>query len=235
MSPARTHHELTHKRVFVVVAAYNEAKTIKTVVDQLVAEYPHVVVVDDGSSDGISDCLSESNVFLLRHIINRGQGAALQTGIQFSLCQGAEIIVTFDADGQHDVRDIGPLIEPIVSGECDVTLGSRFLGRAHNIPFTRKVLLQAGVLFTRVISRIHVTDIHNGLRAFSRKAASSFHISMDRMAHASEVLDQIKKAGWRYREIPVNIYYSRYSLGKGQSSLNALKIASQILLKKLAK
>ena len=224
---------VTASRVFVVIAAYNEAETIRSVVDRVMTIYPNVVVVDDGSTDGSSTCLRGSPAFVLRHIVNRGQGAALQTGIDFALAKAAEIVVTFDADGQHDERDIASLVHPILSGECDVTLGSRFLGQAHGIPLTRKLVLRAGVLFTRIVSRIRVTDIHNGLRAFSRPAASSLHITMDRMAHASEILDQIRKSGWRYRELPVHIYYSRYSLGKGQSSWNALRVASQVLIKKV--
>jgi polyprenyl-phospho-N-acetylgalactosaminyl synthase len=225
--------ESSAPRVFVVIAAYNESAAIRRVTDQVVARYPYTVVVDDGSTDNTSAHLVGSNVFLLRHMINRGQGAALQTGIQFSLLHGADIIVTFDADGQHDVGDISALVEPILRGECDVTFGSRFLGHAHNIPFSREITLKAGVLFTRLVSRVSVTDIHNGLRAFSRQAASSLRIRMDRMAHASEVLDQVKVAGWRYREVRVNIYYSDESLRKGQSSWSALKIASQLLLKRI--
>jgi len=219
--------------IFVVIAAYNEAKNIKNVLDRLLVKFPNVVVVDDGSRDGTEALVAGTSAFLLRHITNRGQGAALQTGIQFALLKGADIIVTFDADGQHDERDIDALVQPILREECDATFGSRFLGHAHNIPLSRKIILAAGILFTWVISRVRVSDVHNGLRAFSRQAASSLHITMDRMAHASEMLDQIIRSGWRYREIPVNIYYSRESLAKGQSSWQALKIASQVLLKKI--
>jgi glycosyltransferase involved in cell wall biosynthesis len=193
------------------------------------------VVVDDGSTDDTLAQLKCLPIFLLRHPINRGQGAALQTAIDFALRNGADIIVTFDADGQHNEEDIQAIIEPILRGECDLTLGSRFLGQAHNIPLTRKFLLKVGVLFTRVISGIRVTDVHNGLRAFSRKAASSMKISLDRMGHASEILDQSKAASLRYKEVPVNIYYSPHSLTKGQSSWNALAITFQILIAKIVK
>jgi glycosyltransferase involved in cell wall biosynthesis len=219
--------------IFIVIPAYNESAIITSVIDPILKIYKNVVVVDDGSKDGTSLLLKSSRVFLLRHIINRGQGAALQTGIQFSLLQGADIIVTFDADGQHNESDIRSLIEPILKGECDVTLGSRFLGQAHGIPISRRYVLRIGILFTRIVSHIRISDIHNGLRAFSRQAARSLCISMDRMAHASEILDQIQKSGWRYKEVPVNVYYSRYSLTKGQSSWSALKIALQVLTKKI--
>lgn len=230
-----TSKKISGGRIFVVIAAYNESKSIRGVTDRLMAKYSNVVVVDDGSTDNTSGCLAGSGVFLLQHILNRGQGAALQTGIQFALRKGAETIVTFDADGQHDEQDIPALLEPVLSGECDVALGSRFLGPPQKIPFTRWVVLKAGVLFTRLVSRMRLSDIHNGLRAFSRRAAASLRIRMDRMAHASEILDQIKEGGWRYKEIPVRVRYSDYSLAKGQSSWNALKIASQVLIRKIAR
>ncbi len=222
-------------KVFVVVAAYNEAPVIRQVVGRVRAVCPFAVVVDDGSTDNTSAQLKDSGVFLLRHTVNRGQGAALQTGIEFALVQGAEVIVTFDADGQHDENDIPALIAPILGGKCDVTLGSRFLGRTDYIPFVRGMILRLGVVFTRVVSRIRVTDVHNGLRAFSRLAAQSLHIHLDRMAHASEVLDQIHRAGWKYQEIPARIDYTRYSKSKGQSSVNAIRIVLEVLREKLVK
>ncbi len=225
---------VTNDRVFIVIAAFNEAKTIRDVVQQLLVHYPYVVVVDDASSDGTALCLKGLKVVLLRHILNRGQGAALQTGITFALQQGADVVVTFDADGQHHEKNIPALVEPILRGECDVSLGSRFLGSAHNIPFARRVILKAGILFTRMASGIKVTDVHNGLRAFSREAARSLRISMDRMAHASEILDFLKTRKLRFKEVPVDISYSTLSLRKGQSSWGALRIALDVFYKKLA-
>lgn len=225
---------VTNDRVFIVIAAFNEARTIRDVVQQLLVHYPDVVVVDDASSDGTALCLKGLKVFLLRHILNRGQGAALQTGITFALQQGADVIVTFDADGQHHEKNIPALVEPILRGECDVSLGSRFLGSAHNIPFARRVILKAGIVFTRIASGIKVTDVHNGLRAFSGEAARSLRISMDRMAHASEILDHLKTRKLRFKEVPVDITYSTLSLRKGQSSWGALKIALDVFYKKLA-
>ncbi len=225
---------VTNDRVFIVIAAFNEARTIRNVVQQLLVDYPDVVVVDDASSDGTALCLKGLKVFLLRHILNRGQGAALQTGITFALQQGADVIVTFDADGQHHEKNIPALVEPILRGECDVSLGSRFLGSTHNIPLARRVILKAGIVFTRMASGIKVTDVHNGLRAFSGEAAGSLRISMDRMAHASEILDHLKTKKLRFKEVPVDISYSTLSLRKGQSSWGALRIALDVFYKKLA-
>ena len=227
--PAKQHRA----HVFIVVPAFNESRTIRGVVDELLGEYPNVIVVDDGSSDGTAESLRESGALVLRHCANRGQGAALQTGIEFALLRNAEAIVTFDADGQHGVDDIAALLQPLFDGECDVALGSRFLGRASNMPLTRRLLLKLGILFTLLVSRIRATDVHNGLRAFSAQAASELSINMDRMAHASEIFDQIRVHGWRYKEIPVTIRYTKYSLAKGQTSWDALRIAFQVLLEKL--
>jgi glycosyltransferase involved in cell wall biosynthesis len=216
--------------VFVVVPAYNEGECIGAVVRELRAAYPNAVVVDDGSSDETFEAARRAGALVLRHVVNRGQGAALQTGIEFALRRGAQFVVTFDADGQHRIEDIAALLEPIVRGECDITLGSRFLGGAGDIPWGRRTLLQSGVLFTRVFNRVRVTDTHNGLRAFSRRAAEKIDLRLDRMAHASELLDQIRASGFAYREVPVQIRYTAYSLRKGQSARGAIRIVFHYLL-----
>jgi polyprenyl-phospho-N-acetylgalactosaminyl synthase len=225
----------SNPRVFVVIAAYNEAATIRDVVKRVLVHYPCVVVVDDGSTDGTLRLLQDLDIFRLRHVINRGQGASLQTGIRFALRQGADVIVTFDADGQHHEKDIPVLVDPILRNECDVCLGSRFLGVAHNMPFSRRLVLGGGIAFARIVSGVRVTDVHNGLRALSRTAAESLHIATDRMAHASEILDHLKRKKLRFKEVPVDIYYSRGTLEKGQSSWNALRIAFEVFYTKIAK
>ena len=226
---------VVERRIFVVIAAYNEAGAIREVVDGLKAKYSNVVVVDDGSTDKTAAALAGSGVFLLRHMVNRGQGAALQTGIQFAVRQGAEVVVTFDADGQHDAEDIPALVAPVLSGDCDVALGSRFLLAGAEVPLIRRLVLKSGVLFTRIVSRVRISDTHNGFRAFSRRAASELRIALDRMAHASEIIDQIRENRWRYREVPVRIHYTEYAMNKGQSSWNAFRIASQFLFRKITR
>ena len=210
--------------VFVVIPAYNEAGCLADVAAEVRALYPNVVVVDDGSTDDTFDIARCNATHALRHLINRGQGAALQTGIEFALARGAGIIVTFDADGQHRPEDIQALVEPIHRGDCDVTLGSRFLGHDVDMPQSRRWLLRLGVRFTRIVNRVQLTDTHNGLRGFSRRAALQINLTLDRMAHASEILDQIRRSGMSYREVPVQIRYTDYSLRKGQSAGGALRI-----------
>jgi len=169
-------------------------------------------------------------VWLLRHAVNLGQGAALQTGITFALAQGAEIVVTYDADGQHQASDIASLVQPILEDRADVVLGSRFLGQTVDMPALRRIMLRMGVWFTRWTTGLALTDTHNGLRALHRRAAAALRIRQNRMAHASEILHQIRQQGWRYCEVPVTIRYTAATLAKGQSSWNALRIVGELLL-----
>jgi len=221
------------RRIFLVIPAYNEGRAIRSVVAEALSRYPNVVVVNDGSTDDTASRVCELDAYLLEHYVNRGQGAALMTGIQFALRRGADVVVTFDADGQHDPADIGALVEPVLRGECDVALGSRFLGSTTGMPLVRRLLLRLAVIFTRLVSRVRVSDAHNGLRAFSRGAAGGLQIRMDGMAHGSEIFDQIRLHGWRYLEVPVTIRYTPYSLAKGQTSWNAFRIAFELLVEKL--
>lgn len=216
--------------IWVVVPAYNEARVIGGVVEELVARGHRVVVVDDGSGDDTPDVARRAGAVVLRHAVNRGQGAALQTGIAYALRNGAEHIVTFDSDGQHAAEDVDALVAPLLAGRADVTLGSRFIGSTEGMPGGRKTILALAVIFTRVASGARVTDTHNGLRAFTRAAAAKLDIRLDRMAHASEILDQIVRQELRYEEVPVHVRYTDYSRRKGQSSFAALRILADYVL-----
>lgn len=221
--------------VWVVIAAYNEGQRLATTLRGLLPFCANVVVVDDGSRDDTSAVAAAFPVWVLKHPINRGQGAALQTGLDFALGRGADILVTFDADNQHDPNDLAAVVAPVLAGTADVVLGSRFLGRTENMPASRRLVLKGGVLFTRLASRIAVTDTHNGFRAFSRRAAQLVHITQDRMAHASEILDEIRVQGLRHVEVPVTIRYSAATLEKGQSSWNAVRVVWQFLIGKIVR
>lgn len=221
------------RSTWLVIPAYDEAERIGEVVGSLLSEWPRVLVIDDGSTDGTAAAARAAGATVLVHVVNRGQGAALQTGFAWCLRAGAEIVVTFDADGQHRSSDVGRLVEPVTAGECDVALGSRFLEPGPRVPPLRRLLLRSAVLFTRLTTGLRVTDTHNGLRALSRPAVASLRLRMDRMAHASEILDQIASLGLRYREVPVRIDYTRYSLAKGQRGLAAVRVLLDYLLGRL--
>ena len=220
-------------RPFLVLPAHNESAKIGEVVGELRGRYTDVVVVDDGSSDATSETARAAGATVLRHTFNRGQGAALQTGLDYCLDRGAEILVTFDSDGQHRPEDIPGLIDPICRGEADIVLGSRFLGRAQSMPWHRRLLLRCAIFFTWAVSGVKLTDAHNGLRAFSRRAAEKIDLQLDRMAHASELIDQIRRTGLAYVEVPVEIRYTEYSQAKGQRSLGAARIAFDYLFERL--
>lgn len=222
-----------NESVFVVIAAYNESTCIAEVAREVRSICPNVVVVDDGSTDGTYAAARRTATWVLRHVINRGQGAALQTGIEFALARRAAYVVTFDADGQHDPADIEPMLDPIRDGAVEITLGSRFLGSAVDLPPGRRLVLKGAVLFTRLFNGVRLTDAHNGLRAFSRRAAECVHIRADRMAHASEIIDIVRRSGMPFREVPVRIRYTAYSMAKGQSHFAALRIAFHYLIGRL--
>ncbi len=224
---------MAERQPYLILPAYNEAASIGNVVREVREVYANVLVVDDGSTDATGEQARAAGATVLCHPANRGQGAALQTGITYALHCGAELLVTFDSDGQHRVEDIPALLEPIERGEAEVALGSRFLGSTHDMPRLRSGLLRCAILFTWAVSGARLTDAHNGLRAFSRHAAEKVDIQLDRMAHASEIIDQIRRMGVEYREVPVEIRYTEYSRAKGQSSLAAAKIAFDYLFEKL--
>jgi glycosyltransferase involved in cell wall biosynthesis len=221
--------------LWVVVPAYNEGLVIGAVVGELRAAGRNVVVVDDCSSDGTGAAAAAAGARVLRHPVNLGQGAALQTGIRYALMQEADCIVTFDADGQHRAEDIAVMIETQAATGADVVLGSRFLGRTENMPPLRRVVLKLAALFTRLTSGIAVTDAHNGLRLLTRRAAARIRITQDRMAHASEIADQIGSLGLSVAEAPVTIVYTEYSLHKGQTLANAFNILAELIAARISK
>jgi glycosyltransferase involved in cell wall biosynthesis len=219
----------------VIVPAYNEEDRIGPVIDAALRITPHVVVIDDGSSDRTADVAMGRDVWVVAHPVNLGQGAALQTGIDFALGRGATYLVTFDADGQHRPEDIPRLVEALVDSGADFALGSRFLGSADGIPWTRALVLRAGVLFTRLVSRVDVSDAHNGLRAMTRRGAETLRIRFNGMEHASEIIDAVGKSGLKYVEVPVRIRYTAATLAKGQSTGAAVGIGIRVLLSKFAR
>jgi len=225
-----------NETIFIVIPAFNEGKNIGSVLlDLLHAGYSNIVVVDDCSEDNTLKVVSGFPVFLLHHAINRGQGASLKTGIDFALKEGADIIITFDSDGQHLVTDLPAMLEPITRKEADMTVGSRFLKRT-DVPFFRKILLKGSVGVLFLFYRIKMSDAHNGLRVLSRSAAEKISITCDRMAHASEIIEEMHKKGIRFREVPITVRYTNETLKKGHGSyLGAFKVLTAMALKKIGR
>jgi glycosyltransferase involved in cell wall biosynthesis len=224
--------DLLFQRVWVVIAAYNEARVIDGVLGDVVRCGYSIVVVDDGSSDATAEAASGGHA-VIRHPLNLGQGAALQTGIDYALAQGADVIVTFDADGQHRAADIERLVRALDAARADFALGSRFLGRSIGLPLPRSLVLKAATYFTRATTGLRLSDTHNGLRAMTRRGASMIHLRQNRMAHASEILGQIAASGLSYVEVAVSIEYNAYSLAKGQKLGDALMILLDLFARRL--
>lgn len=221
--------------VFVIIPAYNEEEVIVKVLHDLSSMHYSIVVVDDGSVQELGELLKGFPVFLLRHKVNLGQGAALQTGIEFALSRKAKFIVTYDADGQHQATDIDKLLEPLASKEADIVLGSRFILKNSRIPAGRRFVLQTARFINFLFTGLLLTDAHNGLRAMTGEAAAKIRLRQSGMAHATEIIGEVKKQRLRYKEIPVTIHYTDYSRKKGQTVWGSFRIFFDILLNKIFK
>ncbi|MBP7005874.1 glycosyltransferase family 2 protein [Patescibacteria group bacterium] len=220
-------------RVFAVIPAYHEAERLPGVLDAIAPHVEGMVVVDDGSRDETASVVTHPKAVVLRHPLNRGQGAALRTGTVAALELGADVIVHVDADGQHDPEGIARVVAPICDGSADVVLGSRFLTiRPEGMPSMRRVLLMGVRQFNRWVVGIpgRVTDPQSGFRAFSAMAARQIDFQQDRMAHASEILRLVTRSSLRWQEVPVRVRYTEDSLRKGQKATDAFKVAWQLVL-----
>jgi glycosyltransferase involved in cell wall biosynthesis len=217
--------------VWIIIPVFSEEKVIAGVVDTVLRTFPNVVCVDDGSTDHSAAEIAGTRAHLVRHPINMGQGAALQTGMKYALARaGGQYFVTFDADGQHRVEDVVRMLEVARSGDADVVLGSRFLESAATVPWLKRVVLRTVAAVSLTSRRLKLTDAHNGLRVFNRPSAEDLRITQNRMAHASEIIGWLARAKWRVTESPVTVIYTDYSKAKGQSLINGVNILFDVSL-----
>jgi polyprenyl-phospho-N-acetylgalactosaminyl synthase len=219
-------------RTWVVIPMYNEATMIGSVVEGVRMTFPHVVCVDDGSSDDSVAAALAAGAHVVQHPINLGQGASLQTAFEFAL-RDPEMtdVVTFDADGQHQVDDAIGMVKKLREENLDVVIGSRFLDDRTQMGGAKRAVLRTAAFYTRVSTGMALTDAHNGLRVLSRGLVQRIHLKQNRMAHASELVDQIGALKVRWAEYPTHIVYTEYSKAKGQSLLNAVNILVELLFR----
>ena len=218
--------------VWLVVPLYNEARVIGDVVRTARAVFPHVVCVDDGSADDSAAQAAAAGAVVVRHPVNLGQGAALQTGFEYALSvPGMRWAVTFDADGQHQVQDVVAMLDKARAEDLDVVFGSRFLDERTDAGPLKRLVLRLAIAYTNLTTRTRLTDAHNGLRALSRPVVERIDITQNRMAHASELVAQIGSMDVRYGESPVHVLYTDYSRSKGQSLWNAVNILAELILR----
>ncbi len=226
------------ENTYVIIPAYYEGEVIESVVNQVLSSFKKVIVIDDGSRDQTFVNALKTKAFVLKHQVNLGQGASLQTGFEFALTQNAKYIITFDADGQHRQEDAILMLQRLVEEQqkgknTKIALGSRFLGAVIDMPRSRKFILKLAIKFTQFFSNIELTDTHNGLRVIDCTVIPLLRITQNRMAHASEILHAIQENQISFIELPVTIAYTERSLKKGQSALNAINIVFDLLIKRL--
>lgn len=217
---------------WVIIPLYNEASVIGGVVAELRKHFAHVVCVDDGSTDASVSRAREAGATLVRHPVNLGQGAALQTGIEFALGHpDAQYLVTFDADGQHRIEDAVAMLDRARREDAAIVFGSRFLDDRTRPGVLKKIVLKTAVWVTNMTTGLTLTDAHNGLRVIRRDAASHIALQQDRMAHATEIVLQLGRTGLPWVEHPVEVLYTDYSKAKGQSLLNSVNILVDLVVR----
>ena len=212
--------------VWIVIPAFNEATVIGEVIADVRAVFDNVVCVDDGSADDTGDIALRAGAHLVRHPINLGQGAAIQTGVEYARKQpGAQVFATFDADGQHRVKDVAAMIDRLGAGDVDVVIGTRFgTQQGERPPFLKRIVLRTAARLSRRGRRLGLTDTNNGLRVFNKKVADRLDITMSGMSHANEFIMLIDENHWRVVEQPIEVLYTDYSKSKGQPLLNGVNI-----------
>lgn len=219
-------------RTWFVVPLFNEGTVIGDVIRDLRTRYPLVVCVDDGSADDSAQIASDAGAVVVRHPFNMGQGAALKTGIDYALRDPRmRQVVTFDADGQHQVDDAASMIRMREADGVDVVLGSRFLDARTTPSLLKRMVLRGAVWYSNLTSGVKLTDAHNGLRVLGREACEKITIEQNRMAHASELVEEIGRHRLSVAEHPVHILYTDYSRSKGQSVLNSVNIVIDMLFR----
>lgn len=227
------HETLSETRnVWIIVPAFNEAGVIGDVIADLRSVFTQVVCVDDGSADDTGDIALRAGAHLVRHPVNLGQGAAIQTGVEYARRQpGAQVFATFDGDGQHRVKDLITMIDRLGAGDVDVVIGTRFGAGVTRPPLMKRVVLRTAVRLSPRGRRLGLTDTNNGLRVFNKTVADGLDITMSGMSHATEFIMLIAENRWRVAEEPVEVLYSEYSKSKGQPLLNGVNIIFDGLLR----
>lgn len=225
---------MTAKKLSVVIPAYNEAENIGRVIKGIKKYTDNVIVVDDGSKDNTSQIALQNGAKVYYHLLNRGLGGALGTGIKAALSDRADIVVTLDADGQHDPKEIPKLIKPIIEGKADIVIGSRFLIR-QPMPLLRRAGIPFFNLITFLLFGIWSTDSQSGLRAFNRKAAENLEIFTGGMEASSEIIKEIKSHKFKLKEVPIRAIFTTYSLSKGQGLFTGFRTLMKLLILKLTK
>lgn len=210
-----------------IIPALNEEDSIGSVLEGVKKYVDEIIVVDDGSIDKTAEIARAAGAHTLVHPLNRGQGAALQTGHEYARLLGADSVVHFDADGQFNPEEIPLAVTALQSAGADILFGSRYLNTKSALPFTKKYLVHP---ISRVINFLfgtpNMSDAHNGFRVLTKKALDTIEIQQDRMAHATEIPAQVKEHGLTYIEFPVTVHYFEY----GQNIKGGFRILKDLIM-----
>lgn len=224
---------MRYQDVWIVIPAFNEASIIGDVISDVRSVFPNVVCVDDGSRDDTADLAFAAGAHVVPHPVNLGQGAAIQTGVEYARSRpGARVFATFDADGQHQVKDVMRMIDRLDTDDVDLVVGTRFAGTVTHVPPIKRVILRAAAFLSPQSRSLGLTDAHNGLRVFNRTVADALNLTMNGMSHAGEFIALAAEHQWRVAEEPVEILYTDYSKSKGQPLLNGVNIVFDGLLRR---
>ncbi len=221
-------------KVFCVIPAYYEEKNIAKVIQKVLDYVDFLVVIDDGSKDQTYNeaiKIKSEKLKVLRHPINLGQGASLQTGNEYAIQQGADIIIHFDADGQFLAEEIKKVINPIIEEKADIVFGSRFLEIKSDIPrFKKNIIMPMAKIFNYVFFGIKTSDPQSGFRAMKAEIAKKIKIENNRMAHCTEILAKAHKHKLKIKEVSITVLYEEF----GQKFSGGLKIIKDLIFKKIS-
>ena len=195
-------------KITIGIPAYNEEKNIAKIITKLKKITDSIIVCDDGSSDMTSEIAKNLGVIVISHKKNMGYGAAIRTIFEKSAEIGSDILVTFDADGQHRVEDVSRVLRPLENSEADIVIGSRFLGKQSNVPNYRKLGIKVITQVTNSSIKTKLTDSQSGFRAYSKHVLSKISLSEIGMGISTEILIKASSEGLRITEVPITILYS---------------------------
>ena len=205
----------SHPTAAVIIPVFNERlNSLSQLVKELLHFTQAIILVDDGSDPPVTRI--DEKVILIRHKRNLGQGAALETGMEYARRMGFEIVVHIDGDGQHQVQELPLLVAPLLKGDADIVFGSRFITRSSEelIPFSRRQLLRFSRIANTFFTGAKMTDAHNGFRALNKKALDALKLRSTGRAHASEIVWLANKHDLRFVEVPVHVLYNETAKNK---------------------
>ncbi len=222
----------TVPKVAIAIPAYNEERFIGSVVIQALCYSQNVVVIDDGSSDATTYIAERAGATVLRHVVNRGKSEAVNTALEWARDKGVDVLVFIDGDGQHSPDEIERVLAPVLAGQADMVIGSRFLTVKSHIPLYRKIGQHLFNIFTNVSSGVSVTDTQSGFRAFSRKAIECLRFKGTGLSVESEMQFLAREYGLAIVEVPISVVYAekakRNPFAHGMQILsNLVRLVSQ--------